>query len=284
MTTEDLANAGGDQPANTDSTAAPEKSDKVETKANEDKSPSEAATEEGDKPDTANDAAKDDKDASEAAKVLQRKKQSMQERLNEVTHHRREAERRADRLAAELAQLKGQMKAPVADEYTDPNKLNADNVAYALDQREAQRLEREQKEAADTANRARQEAFRERVNEFRTTVDDFDSMVQALDPILSTESVEMIADLEEGPAVAYHLGKNPAEARRIENMAPREKAFALGKIAARLTTAPPKRVTAAPTPVNAVTGKTAGSSDDYSDMSMTEYARRRTQEIRAKSK
>lgn len=284
MTPEETTSAV-DATAASASTAAPEISDKVETKANEDKPSAEATTEEGKQPDpAATTEAEQDKAASDAAKTLNERKQRAKERVQEAVARQREAERRADRLERELAKLRTNIKAPVADEYTDPNKLNADQIGYTLDQREAQRLEREQSDAAEEANRQRQSVFRERVDEFRSTVDDFDSIVDVLNPILSGPSVEMIADLEEGPAVAYHLGKNPAEARRIEKLGPREKAFELGRLAARLTTTPPKRITAAPQPVNAVTGKSAGSSDDYADMGMAEYARRRMQEIKGKSR
>lgn len=269
MTTEDLA-TGGEQPVTTASTAAPEKSDKVETKANEEQKTSEASTEAGKQPDPIADPAKEAEAASEAAKALQKRKQTMQDRLNDVTHARREAERRAERAERDLAQLRSKMKAPVADEYTDPAKLTADQVNHTLDQREAQRLEAERTEAAKDADKARAVAWHERVQEFKADNADFEQV--AFSAHIGPETSLMVADMEEGPAVAYHLGKNPALASQIEGLPERQRPFALGKLAAQITAPPPRRVTSAPPPVDAASGKSGGGrAENPADMSVERY-------------
>lgn len=268
MTTEDIANADGANTATTATTAAPE-TEKVETKATAGEEQAAATTEDGNQPDAANDPAKEAEAASEAAKALQKRKQTMQERLNEVTHARRDAERRAERAERELAQLRGRMKAPVADQYEDPAKLTADQVNHTLDQREAQRLEDEHKNAKSDAQVARALAWAERVEAFKESASDFEKV--AFSAQIGEDTSLMVADMEDGPAVAYHLGKNPAEARRIDKLSNREKAFELGRIAERLTTKPLPRITAAPNPVSAVSGRLSGSNPDPSKMSQAEF-------------
>jgi hypothetical protein len=270
MTTEDLANADGASSATTASTAAPE-TEKVETPAKEEKTEATTTTESGKQPETVTDPAKEDAAATEAAKALQKRKQTMQERLNEVTHARREAERRAERAERDLAQLRANMKAPVADEYTDPAKLNADQVNHALDQREAKRLEGEKADATKQADEARAISWHERSELFKAENPTVDLDKIAHESRFSEATSMMIADMEEGPAVLVQLHGNPAEVRRIEGLPERQRAFALGKIAAQITQPPPKRITSAPVPITAVTGKSAGGSDDPSDMSMERY-------------
>lgn len=260
---------GGEQPISA-STAAPE-TEKVETPANEEQKASEATTEEGKQPDPVKDTAKEDAAASEAAKALQKRKQTMQERLNEVTRKYRDEERRANRLAAQIAQQEGKLKPPNADDYTDPAKHTADQISYTLDQRRVQELKAEHAEASQEANRARASAWFERVQDFKVDNADFEQVAHSA-PI-GEETSLMVADMEEGPAVAYHLGKNPALARKIEGLPERMRPFELGKIAAQITATPPRRVTTAPTPVSAISGKSAGSSGHPTDMD--EYVSRR---------
>lgn len=263
---------GGDQPETTESTAAPE-TEKVEAPAKEGET-SEAISGEAAKAEPAiKTEAELAAEASEAGKALNKRKQSANERISEITGKYREEQRRADTLALKLAQLEGKLKAPNADEYTDASKLNADQIAYALDQRRVAELKEEHSSATAEADRARAVAWYERVEAFKADAADFDAV--ALTAPIGKETSLMVADMEDGPAVAYHIGKNPAEARRIDGLPERQRAFALGKIAAQITTTPPKRITAAPTPVNAVSGKSAGGSDDPGAMSMEEYARRR---------
>lgn len=223
----------------------------------------------GEKPDPA----KEDAAASEAAKTLSRRKQTMQERLNEVTHARREAERRATKAESELAQLKGK-PAPVAENYDDVGKLTADQVNHTLDQRRVSELEGVRSDANEEIMKNRAIAWTARVEDFSPTVTDFESVVRSAP--LDDKTSEMVVDLDEGPQVAYHLGKNHAEARRISALPPLEKAVALGRLVERLNATPARRTTQAPEPVNAVSGKNAGKSDfDAAKASPAEYIAKR---------
>lgn len=272
MGTQDLA-TGGDQPETITAPAAAAEPQKVDDTTDEGNT-SQAGAVKGDQPEPAKDPAKEDQAASEAAKALQKRKQTMQERLNEVSFERRKAELRAEQAERDLADLRGKLKAPNPDEYTDPAKLTADQINYTMDQREVRRLEGERVQASQEADKARALAWNERVQDFKADNPDFEQV--AFNAPIGRETSLMVADMEDGPAVAYHLGKNPAEARRIEGLPERQRTFALGKIAAQITAPPPRRITNAPAPVNAASGKSGGGgTDDPAKMDMEEYARRR---------
>jgi hypothetical protein len=254
MTEEDLA-TGGDQPETITAPAAASETEKAETPAKDEQS-TEATTEDGKQPETAKTEEQKAAEASEAAKALNKRKQSYRERIGDITRKYRDEERRANDLAAKVAQLEGKIKPPNADDYTDPAKQTADQIDYTLDRRRVQDLKDQHAEASQEANKARALAWTERVNDFKEENADFEQVAFAA-PI-GKETSLMVADMEDGPAVAYHLGKNPAEARRIEGLPERQRPFELGKIAARVTAPPPRRVTTAPGPVETTSGKSGG--------------------------
>lgn len=267
MTTEDLANADGVNSATTASAAAPEQSEKVETPAKEET----ATTEQGKQPEAAKTTEDPDaKAASEAGKALNKHKQTASERVQQAVARQREAERESQRLRERLAKLEGNIKAPNADEYTDPAKLNADQMRYTLDQHRVEDLKDQHAAVTQAAEQARAVAWAERVNDFKAENADFEQV--AFSALIGRETSLMVAEMEEGPAVAYHLGKNPALASQIEALPERQRPFALGKIAAQVTAPPPRRVTSAPPPVDAAAGKSGGGrAENPHEMSQERY-------------
>lgn len=268
--------AGTGAPTTTEATAAtaaPE-TEKVETaKPEGDGAKAAEGKPEGDKPEAASDAEEAAK-ATEAAKALAARKQTANERINELTRARRDAERRAERAEKEAAELRGKLKEPDPATFDDVGKLSAAQVSHALDQREVNRREAEAKAAKEDADRVVREAWQERVSVFKETATDFDEV--AYRAPITDEVAKDIAALEEGPQLAYYLGKHPAEARALNTMSERERAVQLGRLAGRLSTTPPRRTTQAPTPVDAVAGKGSQSSSfDGGKASMEDYAARR---------
>jgi hypothetical protein len=217
----------------------------------------------------------EDADASEAARTLAKRKRSMQDRLDQVTGKYRDAERRAARADRELADLRKKMQSGY-----DPDQNPELN--YSLDQREAARLQRERDLAIEDRTEARMEGWKERVSVFKEQHADFEKV--AYRAPIGDETSELISDMDDGPAVAYHLGKNEAEARRIDRLPAAQKAFALGRLAERLTQTPLQRITQAPTPIkNGVSGsKSAGAKPNYAAMSAADYAKVVAAEEKAK--
>jgi hypothetical protein len=90
-------------------------------------------------------------------------------------------------------------------------------------------------------------------------------------PIVSDAMAMIIRESDNAALVAYHLAKNPKEARAIANMHPIQAARELGMIEARLSSQPVRRVSQAPAPVQTVSGGQGSRQVDPSSMSFKEY-------------
>lgn len=228
------------------------------------------AVTEGPKPTEAEEAAK----ATEAAKALAARKQSAGERIAEMRRKAGEAERRAERAEREAAELRAKLKEPDPATFDDVSKLGAAQVAHTLDKRDADRLAADAANAAKEAEAATREAWQERLSVFKETATDFDEV--AYRAPISDATAKDILRMEEGPQIAYYLGKHPAEARALNDLSERDRAIQLGRLAGRLTQAPARRISTAPTPVDAVGGKGAQSgSFDPLKASEEEYIAKR---------
>ena len=119
------------------------------------------------------------------------------------------------------------------------------------------------------------ESYHDLEEEARSKYDDFEQV--AYNPKLPVTNVmaETIQSSEIGPELAYYLGSNPKEAERISRMTPLGQAKEIGKIEAKLVSAPPvKKTTSAPAPISPVTARSSGSpafdtTDPRSDKTMT---------------
>jgi hypothetical protein len=87
---------------------------------------------------------------------------------------------------------------------------------------------------------------------------------------ITPEMAEIIRDSDVWPDLAYHLGKNMAEAARIAALSPTRQAVELGRLEARVT-APKPLPNRAPAPVEPVSGIAAGGTKDPGKMSFEEY-------------
>lgn len=228
-------------------------------------------------PKTETDDAADAEKASEAAKALAARKKTANERIAEVTRARRDAERRAEIAERRLQELETRAaKEPDPTKFDDVSKLTAAQVENTLDRREVERLKAEREAVVRDTESLVAEAWRERVDIFKAEAPDFEQV--AYSAPLSAESSRDIARLEEGPQIAYYLGKNPAEARLLNSLSDRDRAVALGRLAGRLTAAPVRRTSTAPPPVEAVAGKGAlAAAFNPEKSSMAEYAAKRRQ-------
>lgn len=250
--------------------AEPAKTAEATTQPNDAVAPEAGAATEGAKPTEAEEAAK----ASEAAKALAARKQTAGERIAEMRRRAGEAERRAEAAERREAELRAKLKEPDPATFDDVSKLGAAQVAHTLDKRDADRLADEAANASKEADAAIREAWQERISVFKETATDFDEV--AYRAPISDAVAKDILRMEEGPQIAYFLGKNPAQARDLNNLSERDRAIQLGRLAGRLSQAPARRISQAPTPVDAVGGKGAQSgSFDPSKASMEEYAAKR---------
>lgn len=184
----------------------------------------------------------------------------VQKRINQLTGRMRQAEREADywRGVAEgrNAQPSGQQEPAQPRKKLDPNDFNSDaEYLEAVAEQHKKELRAEiERERQQDAERERQAAIAKSAEAARKKYNDFDEV--ALDPTLPvTQHMYDAAIGENLGDVLYHLGKNPAEARRISQLSTTQQVKEIGKIEARLTAQPAtKRTTNAPTPPPKVGG------------------------------
>jgi hypothetical protein len=119
------------------------------------------------------------------------------------------------------------------------------------------------------------ESYHDLEEEARTKYDDFEQVAYNPKLPVTNAMAETIQSSEIGPELAYYLGSNPKEAERISRMTPLSQAKEIGKIEAKLVSAPPvKKTTSAPAPISPVTARSSGSpafdtTDPRSDKTMT---------------
>lgn len=220
--------------------------------------------------------------ASEAAKLLAQRKQSARERVQQAVARQREAERQSAEKDRIIAELRSKLKEPDPAQYDDNAKYTADLLETKMNQRDLQGLEREKQNAQAVAREAIAEAWITRVNDFKASAKDFDQV--AYSAPISEATALLIAEMDEGPEVAYQLGKNHAEARRIDSLPERARAIELGKIAARLSTPAPVKTTKAPEPIDPVGGRGAPKAKNPDDMTIEEWMKWDAEQTKAKGR
>lgn len=144
-----------------------------------------------------------------------------------------------------------------ADPYADPD-LEAE-VELRVSERIAQR------EAQEEARRI-MDAYMDRADEAREKYDDFDTVVNDRVPI-SEIMADAIRTSDIGPEIAYHLGQNVTEARRISRLSPILQAKEIGRLEAKLADAPPvaRKPSSAPAPITPVASRGTAPSFDTND-------------------
>lgn len=161
------------------------------------------------------------------------------------------------RLARE--QRKWEREQPKAPTVVPPieNFATVDEYADALAIQKAEQL------IADRETQRQQsellESYHDREEEARGKYDDFEQV--AYNPNLKITNVmaQTIQSSDVGPEVAYFLGTNPKEADRISRLAPFMQAKEIGRIEAKLISAPPvKKTSSAPAPIAPVTARGNG--------------------------
>ncbi|CAO3447867.1 hypothetical protein [Azospirillum argentinense] len=204
----------------------------------------------------------------------------VQKRLDELTRNWRDAERDRDHWR-DMAMRGGQPQQPAPDANPKP-KPDADAApkpedfptydAYLIAQ--AKHEFRQEAIQAERTKAQEQQASQVATN-WRTQVDtakgkyaDFEAV--AFSAPISNSVAHMVAASDVGADLAYHLGKNPDEARRISALPPVAAAREIGRLETKLSTAPPPKSTQAPPPVPTVNGR-GTPTRDLNAMSYAEY-------------
>ena len=198
-----------------------------------------------------------DGDDADAAKP--RKRPGVHNRIDELTRQKHEARREA-----EYWQRKYEEAAN-----TDIDSLDYDDQLVAKVRR-AERQERAETAKAN-ADKAVSQQFAELEANARQRWTDYDTVTRNPSLRITPEMADLIMDSEQGPDLAYHFGRNPAEAANLSHLSGVQLAREIGRLEAKLSS-PRPLPKQPPAPVKPVTGMAAGGSKDPGAMSMAEYA------------
>lgn len=179
----------------------------------------------------------------------------------------RKAQRDRERAIAEVAraaqpqpQAKPDPGKPTPEQFKTTEEYVEAVAEWKADQKITERLAANQKVEREARQRQAQEesaaTYRETEEAVRAKYDDFDEVAYNPRLPISDAMAQTIQLSEQGAELIYHLGKNPQEAARIFNLPPFLQAKELGKLEAKLASAPPaKPLSSAPEPINPVGGK-----------------------------
>lgn len=263
------------------------------------------------------DASADQTGAAEAGKQADGEKKPddqtppwMKAEITKERNRRRVAEQRADKLQDDLSKaLTGleklgaapkEVKAaetearPKRESFDNPEAYDSALIEWSarlatktaqatLDKERVEADRRRVETEQGERNKATLDGFNERKATFVKDHPDYEDVVENDDVQISTPMAHAILNDDDGPAIAYYLGKNPDEAARISKLNPIKAVAELGRIAARLAARPAP--TNKPAPIRPLkTGAAAATAKSPNEESMEEYAARRQPQILASRK
>lgn len=125
-----------------------------------------------------------------------------------------------------------------------------------------------------------QSEWGEKVAKVADKYPDFEDVAYSAEVPVTFAMSNAILLADNGPDLAYHLGKNPEVAKRIAALNPVQQAMEMGKLSVSLLEKP--SVSRAPPPVRPIGTRAAAAAKSPDEMSMEEYAARRLPELRAR--
>jgi hypothetical protein len=223
-------------------------------------------------------------------------KGGVQDRIDELTRARREAEREAEywRVRA-TGEAPGAAKpatpaqpqqpvAPTRDKFaTDAEYIDA-LADFKVDQKLAQR---DQQAKVQTEATAKAQSWDQKLAAARTEIPDFDNVMDNSTAQVAGHVAELIMEHDDGAKVAHFFASNPDALEAVNAMSPAKAAFEIGKVAAKFAAADAAKaagssepavevkVSKAPPPAGRQVGASAATAPSLEDLSMDEYVARR---------
>jgi hypothetical protein len=191
---------------------------------------------------------------------------------------------------------------PVRETFSEPDSYDSALVEWAgrqagravaaeaeaaAERRAAEQKAADEKTVSDTRQAEQVKALADDWNtkqvKFVADHADYKEVTERDDLAISYAMVHAMAQSENGPAIAYYLGKNPEVATRISALTdPLRVAVEIGRIEGKLSVPPPERVSKTPDPPRMMRAQNQAASEKSPDEeSMDEYAARRSPQILA---
>lgn len=161
---------------------------------------------------------------------------------------------------------------------------------WKTDQKFKERDQKAEKTRLETEQTRQVTTYQQKAKAFLEKNPDFDEVVADL--TVSPVVVGIIQSSDIGPEIAYELGKNPEEAKRIAMLSPLQAALELGAIKSRIASKAPgekksetKRVSSAPAPIASVGGGGRATAppktlEEAAQHSYSEYKRIREEQLK----
>lgn len=221
----------------------------------------------------------------------------VQKRIDKLTWQTRQAERDRDYwrdqaqrqtpAQQEAAKPDTPKAAPTLAEHNyDEAAYQAALVSHVRDEAARQVRDEFRKEQEQLTVKQRNESWRKRESDFAAKTPDYQD--KAYYAPIPDKAADIIKDCENGPAIAYYFGSNPAEAEALHGLSEAAMARAIGRIEAKLE-APPaptpapvaKPASKAPPPPPKIEATEPAVSKAWNDPSLTqaEFNKRRHQQI-----
>ena len=192
---------------------------------------------------------------------------------------------RADFLAAEVEKLRPKPVSapgePKLESFSDIETYAEAKAEYRKNEAIKEFQSKQQQETVKNSVSRLSQEWESKTVDAESKWDDFHDVVGELTPTTPLSAALMKSD----PALAYHLGKHPAEARKLAAMEPIDQLISLGRLAAKLESTPPvaEQPSKAPAPINPVSGKSPSASETPSeDDDMRTWIRKRNKQVRGK--
>lgn len=228
-----------------------------------------AETGNDDQGDTDTDGHRDDKN---------RPKGGVQNRIDELTRARREAEREAEywkTRAGAPANPPAQNAAPSQKPTSDQFQTAEEYIEALADWKVEQKLNQRdtQKQQQDTAT-AKVTSWQGKLESARTEIPDFDAVVNAADMPVAPHVAELLFEHDAGAKLMHHFAQNPSALEKLNGLNPTKAAFELASIATKFEASPvakPDRLASkAPPPARPV-GSGRTTTPALGDMDMNSY-------------
>jgi len=225
-------------------------------------------------------------DAERTKRRDEKRQQSVQKRINELTAEKHAANAMAkqalEQNAKILAMLEGKQTPsqpqgePTRDQFADYEDFVTARAEYRAEQKAQaiiEKFSREQEEKRgtterETAAKTAERQFLERRDAVEKTIPDFREVVEDWEPNLPNNVAELITKMVDGPLIAYHMAKNPELEKQFREQPTELHGILLGQLSASLKS--PQKVTSAPAPGKPVAGKPSsvdgeftGNPEDY---------------------